>query len=505
MNATDKTLALSRPLGVAGELGAGGLEPNTVYARRVILTGQLETLQSSNGKWCFLNSLRLLSRIIGALEVVFPDGLTGFEQEVSELIPTLWSAGTVKVVRKNDTNWIGVSAILNIGPEVRPDLPWTSILANGWVARYTSGPDPLPADVSQVNPLSCLLAASFGVTEIFKRVYDISTEEVGFVKNGAFSLFELSNNFDDCGPELPSFIQLPETLVLGGGAIGNGLTLLLSQLPLEGRILILDKQVFGVENFGTCTLLDSEKWINSSKAEMLAAWLARRSALQVTGKLTTIEDAIAGNLLNNKIDLVINGLDDIGARRVVQKLWPSLIVDGAINSAGAAVVTHSIAHRKFACLRCNFTAQDVDLTASQVRATGLSESSLHGNQNRPIRDEDIDKADVKARAWLRVQQGLGQTICSTVSAGIAQGLGLKLATGFRPSVPFVATASAALVIAQVLKNLLWSDERFVHEFQFASVFVGPETSIKTGRLAEKNCECTTNVSIIDRLIARRNG
>ncbi|WP_207000026.1 ThiF family adenylyltransferase [Trinickia mobilis] len=505
MNQEEKLLAASRPLGVAVELGASELNAASVYAKRVVLTGELPALSTRNGHLCFQNSLRLLSRIVGILDVVVPDASEDLQREVDEIVASLWSQGTIRRVRVEDNTFLGASAILNIGSEVRPDLPWTSILANGWVARCTSGSRPLPAETGQDNPLSCMLAASFGVTEVFKRIYAIPVDKAAPMEDAAFSLFELSCTFKDCGPPLPNTIALPETLILGAGAIGNGLVLVLSQLPLTGNVLLMDKQDFATENFGTCALLDSTDWIGNSKAKMLAEWLRTRSTLNVEGDSSTIEDALGTPTLKNNIDLVINGLDDVGARRAVQKLWPSLLVDGAINSAGAAVVTYSISHRRFACLRCTFREPNEDYIAQQVEATGLHKSSLEGDPNRLINDTDIAAADESAREWLREQQRQGKTICSTVSTGVAENLGLKLAKGFRPSVPFVATASAALVAAQVLRNLFWPEQRFVHEFQFGSVFGGPSTSTAVGRRADSECECTKNAGLIDMLIARRGG
>lgn len=504
MNQEERALAASRPLGVASELGATELDPETVYTKRVVLTGELATLRTRNGQWCFLDCLRLLPRVVGVFDVAVPDGLPDFAAEVDEIIKSVWSQGNVRRIQVRELAFDGAIAILNIGSEVRPELPWTSVQSNGWIARCTSGSHPLETDTDQDNPVSCLLAASFGVGEVFKRVYGLRPDKAPLMEDAAFSLFEFSTNPAGHGPRLPASISLPDTLVLGAGAIGNGLVLLLSQLPLIGRVLVMDKQNFGVENFGTCTLLDSSEWLGSSKAKMLAGWLKAQSYLEVEGVISTIENALGGTAFNNKIDLVINGLDDIDARRTVQKLWPTLLVDGAINSAGAAVVTHSVHHKRFACLRCTFPQPDESHTDRQVNATGLHPSSLTGNQHRQITDEDIDLAEESSREWLREQQRLGQTICSTVSVGIAENLGLKLAKGFRPSVPFIATASAALVIAQVLRNLVWPHEPFVHEFQFSSLFVGITTAVKVGRLADPRCECTKNSKVIDALIARRH-
>lgn len=503
-SAVDNKLAASRPLGVAQELGAGEIDAAIVLSKTVILTGEKDVLAHRNGRWCFIDCLRLLTRVVGDLRVVLPDGLPEMQADLDDLLPALWSQGKVRQVEANQCDWGSAVAVLNVGPQVRPDLRWTSILANGWVARCTSGGKPLPVGCEQDNPLSSMLAASFGVTEVFKRVYGVPPERAPLMEDAAFSLFELSTSFDSLGPQIPASISLPNTLLLGAGAIGNGLALLLSQLPLTGNFLMMDKQDFGVENYGTCTLLDLPTWLDQPKAELLGKWLDERSGLKASGLKSTIEDFLAKNLLEGEyFDLVINGLDDIDARKAVQMLWPRLTVDGAINSAGAAVVTHSMAQRRFACLRCAFDSPKKDHIAAQSEVTGLSRASLHGDQNRQISEEDIASASEEARTWLREQQRLGRTICSTMQAVQAAGLGLKLKDNFRPSVPFVATASAALVVAQVLRNLLWPDEKFVHIFQLASLFVGPETQIRVKRLASTECECIRHAGVIDHLLAIR--
>jgi molybdopterin/thiamine biosynthesis adenylyltransferase len=504
MNQEEKSLASSRPFGVANELGATELNAATVYAKRVVLTGERLALSTRNGQWCFLDSLRLLSRVVGVLEVAIPEGLPELERDVDILVPELWSQGTVCRVQPEQASFDSATAILNVGSEVHPHLPWTSILANGWVARCTSGATALSMPTDQDNPVSCMLAASFGVTEVFKRVYSVPTSVAAPTEDVAFSLFELDSVFNGYGPALPGSISLPSTLVLGAGAIGNGLVLLLSQLALHGSVLLMDKQNFGTENYGTCTLLDFAEWIGKPKANMLADWLRSNSALEVQGEKSTIEGALNEHGSNPPVDLVINGLDDVGARRAVQKLWPSLLVDGAINSAGAAVVTYSTNHRELACLRCTFPDSDGDAGAMQAKATGLHRSSLKGDHNRLITDDDIAMADEPRREWLREQQREGQTVCSTITNGItAERLGLKLEKNFRPSVPFVATASAALVIAQVLRTLLWPEQKFVHQFQFPSLFVAPGTGVRVRRFASPDCECTKNSTLIDTIIARR--
>lgn len=500
----DINLTASRPFGVALEMGAGALDPKTVFAKVVVLTGEAATLNSRNGQWCFLNCLRLLARVVGELWVALPDDVPELQVEVQRLLPALWSQGHVTQVPHHQGSWQRAAAVLNVGPNVDASLPWTSIMANGWVARCTSDAHALPLECELANPMACMLAASMGVTEIFKRVYGVPLDVAPPVLDAAFSLFEMNSSYDGFGPPLPNEITIPSTLMLGAGAIGNGLALLASQLPLRGDMVLMDKQNFATENFGTCTLLDSASWIGKPKAHMLTQWLAGRSALRVEPMKSTIEDALAGeDLGRKKIDLVVNGLDDVEARRAVQRLWPRLAVDGAINSVGAAVVTHSLSKPELACLRCAYDSPSADLAATQSAMTGLSLETLSGDQNRVISDTDVASAREDARLWLREQQRQGRTICSTMQAAQAEGLGLRLQEDFSPSVPFVATASAALVLAQVLRNLLWPDERFVHIFQFPNIFAGPDLQTRVKRWASAGCECQRHRAVIDRLVAAR--
>lgn len=501
----DRQMAASRPLGVAQHLGAMDLDQVTVFSRIVILTGEKDALGTRNGQWCFINALRLLSRVVGHLQVALPDNLAEFRSEVGELIPQLWSQGRVDLVEMDEACWEEATAILNVGHQVREGYPWTSILSDGWVARCTSGTTSISADCDQANPIAAMLAASLGVTEVFKRVYGVPIERAAPLDRCEFSLFEFSQTPQGLGPILPPTVQIPNTLLLGAGAIGNAIALLISQLQLTGSLTVIDKQEFGDENFGTCVLLDKESSIGRSKAVEIAAWLEQtNSYIDAEGIKSDIESVLSAEILQGKlIDVVINGLDDVAARHAVQKLWPNILVDGAINSIGSSVVTHSMANREFSCLRCTFELPNKDHLEEQSEATGLSRASLGGDQNRPISDADIDAAAEASRPWLQEQQRLGRTLCSTMQMAQVEGLGLRLKKGFLPSVPFIASAAAALVMAQMLRNLLWSEEEFIHQFQFPNLFEGVETGHRFARFASKNCECMRHSVFIDKVLAKR--
>lgn len=209
--------------------------------------------------------------------------------------------------------------------------------------------------MDQPNPIAALMAASLGVTEVFKRIFGVPPNVAPLLEKVELSLFDHSTDPGFLGPILPESILLPDTLQVGAGAIGNGITLLMSQLPFEGRLHIVDNQDYQDENHGTSVLLEKSGWIGNSKAKQLAEWLKLQSNLYVTGDKVSITNALDSKIVKSmSVDLILNGLDKVQARHDTQLAWPSIIIDGGINETGAAVVQHRLDERGLACLICSF-------------------------------------------------------------------------------------------------------------------------------------------------------
>lgn len=497
--------ATSRPIGVAEQLARKPINPESVYSKLVVLTGEKEILLTENGRWCFLDSLSLLSRIVGNLIVVLPEGLGSLEEEAKQFCSRAWCRGSIRVEENGDTGILkDADAILSVGSIIMPTLPWTVINSNGWVARVSSVGDSLPNDVNQPNAMGALMAASLGSTEIFKRIFDIPVEVAPLLGKTEFSLFDQAASPTGVGPELKDAIEIPDTLLVGGGAIGNGIALLLSRLSLNGKVHVIDNQDYADENLGTCILLSTE-WVGNPKAKRLATWILEHSNLMVTGEKTPIEAAKASPLLSGlNIDLILNGLDNVEARSEAQSLWPSIIVDGGINAIGASVIQYRSDQSRSACLKCWFEPPKLDERQLQSKLSGLNIKSL-ANINRLLDQEDLDLADKDKREWLVKCQKEGKTLCSIISeAVLSSELGIEVEDNFRPSVPFVATAAAAMVVATAIKSLAFPNIPATPMFQIANLFLGPDvSSIKLNRAPSTTCQCVVHRKMIERIVKQR--
>jgi hypothetical protein len=489
--------ATSRPFGVAEQLAGRVLEPATVYARTVVLTGETEWLRTRNGGWCFTDSLRLLARGVGHLIVVVPAGLDTLSAEVAGICERTWSIGRIELTNRVPSHVIeSAHAILNVGARALPGRPCTTINSEGWVARCSSTRD-LPGPRGQDNPIAALMAASFGASEVFKRIFDIPPDTTPPVGLAQFSLYDFTARPTGLGPAFPNSLELKAALAIGGGAIGNGIALLAAQSGAIGDLHFIDCQTYREENLGTSVLLEKGGWLGQSKAKRLAEWVNAHGKLQATGDNTTIEAAIEGQKLKTP-RIVINGLDDAGARRESQRLWPDILIDGAINEIGAAVTQYRLAWKEAACLACWFEAPPVDAKTLQSEATGLHRDSLD-NLDRELTEEDVAAALEPRRGWLEARRREGKKLCSIITeAQMEARLKAPLAEGFRPSVPFVATAAAALVMAELVKYLAFPEAPSEQLIQLGSLFLGPEHIVSTSMKAKAGCQCVVHADAIRR-------
>jgi molybdopterin/thiamine biosynthesis adenylyltransferase len=311
-----------------------------------------------------------------------------------------------------------------------------------------------------------------------------------------FSLYSYRSSDRDPGPPLPDNLVV-ELLLVGIGAIGNGIVYLLDALPASGRVCIVDPQTFQSENLGTCLLIGPSD-VGKEKAMFAKAILSRKlKAKGFSEDFSSFRDRMGNEVPYPKV--ILNGLDNISARHAVQNLWPDLILDGAISDFGCQVSRHPWGE-DIACLRCLFQepTESADLIAS--RTTGLSRERTQ----RPfetVTNEDVQIAPDGKKEWLQAR--IGQQICSVVREGVAKQISEDdQAERFQPSVPFVACLSASMIVSELLKHLCGWPTPLAPRFQL-DVLRGPGFGREFSQERRRDCVCVTRKRNIDILRNRR--
>jgi molybdopterin/thiamine biosynthesis adenylyltransferase len=448
-----------------------------------VLTGEAEILTTDNGKNCFLNSIRLLVRVCPNITVAIPRSCTTLLQNAMVLSKHI-SFGRELEFRHEDEDMSQYDAVLSVGSKVRSDLPWTTINSNGWIARVTSGERELCGHCDLANPIAALGAACLGVGEIFKRLIRLRPER-GEVLNGfSYSLltYQESRDDTDCGPALPEDLAT-DLLVVGAGAIGNGLVHLISQLPFTGRISVIDLQNFEIENLGTCILVGPDE-LEKPKAVVLAEYL-KNAGIDANGFPMPFEQFVTK--FDAQPEIVINGLDNIDVRHQVQRsLWPDVVIDGAIGDFTCQVSRHPWPD-DIACLICLFRKPDGRLAEDvQSEETGISVHRL-ANPDALITESDIDVAPVAKQDFLRSR--IGRSICSVIQEAMAQTISQeKQREAFAPSTPFVACFSACMVVSEVVAHISGWTSKLEPRFQF-DFLVGPARGQQLPQARRPDCIC----------------
>jgi hypothetical protein len=488
----------SRPLGSVVKLGTQAADALRFLNKKVLLTGEEEILLTENGRLLALDCLRLLVRVCRVVDVSIPNTLSSLSDELKAVATEIEFTEPVRFL-VDSADHTSYDAILNVGVVGRAELPWTVVNSNGWCARVSSTGTPLSGQCGQTNAIGAMAAASLGVSDIFKRLIGLKDERGALFDGLAFSCYESSAGVDDPGPNLPEVLDIPLTALIGQGAIGNGIVLVLSQLPLRGKIYLLDPQEYGPENLGTCVLLGPLGVDRSLKVDWNAEFLKRTgSRLSAKPIPRKVEDAHAD--LDPLPAIVVNGLDQIPARHAAQDLWPDALFDGAIGDFSCQFFAH-VWGDEFACAKCIFVVPDApDPAIKESRESGLSVERIR-DPDSVVGLKDVEAAPLEKREFLR--ERVGKTVCSVASEAVLQAISQQ-GTGNlgSASVPFVATMSSAMVAGALVRWTL-DGTTGCHRFYF-DLLQGPQRGEHFNEHPRPGCMCVARKDAIVRARSRRH-
>ncbi|MBZ5658801.1 MAG: ThiF family adenylyltransferase [Acidobacteriia bacterium] len=477
----DSELAYSRPQKAAEQLGDLAEDRHRFINKTILLTGEPELLSLPNGRECFLDSVRLAVKICPNVAVYLPKQSNELREEAEDLAEHITFGKKIEFLDELD-DFKQFDAVLSVGAKAHPELPWTTINSNGFVVRVTSGATDVSSECDINNPIGALAAACLGVGEVFKRLISLRPERGEMLNGFSFSLRDYAETASDYGPEIPETLTR-DLLVVGAGAIGNGIVHLISRLPFTGKVTVVDREEYGAENLGTCLLIGPED-LKKPKAPYLTATL-EGVGIRAEGFMGTFEHFARD--LKQYPAIVVNGLDNTDVRQEVQRaLWPDIVIDGAIGDFTCQVSSHPW-RGDTACLICLFqTPTGPPAEEVQREVTGLSASRLQ-DPNSLVTEADVEAAPSEKREALRLR--LGHPICSVVQQAMAQKISEKQQEdNFEPSVPFVACFSACMVMAETLAHVCGWKSKLEPRFQF-DFLRGPAFGLELPQARRPNCIC----------------
>jgi len=298
------------------------------------------------------------------------------------------------------------------------------------------------------NPIGALTAAALAAGETFLRLIGLSRPS---------RAFELSAWSGACGPlgGLPGDPPLPaippiDALLIGCGNVMNGWAAARA-LRITGRARAVDRQSLGGENLGPYSLARRDM-IGQPKTLLLARHL---EPLITVARQDEELSLFLPRITRWHLPLppfVINGLDEVEPRHMVQRLWPR----GARGHGRRR--NDKPGHRPPAgqggqCLLRAYEAPDSE--TGYVRrteaATGLRRERFLSEFTTPVTAEDVAQAPPEHKARLQAAADSGQLICGYINqASLTETSG---GDNFAAAAPFIGAltgARAAAVTVAVL-------------------------------------------------------
>lgn len=494
-----RDLALSRPIAAAERLGDDAPGRHRFFDKHALLTGDAEALATANGRIILLNALRLLVRFCGKVTVQLPRVPAALLAELESEAARVTFGARVCFISSTaqDASTNAFDAVLSVGGHVA-GAERTVIASDGWTVHVDSVGGGTRARMGKENAVAALAASSLGAAEVFKRLVDLKPERGHPADGTPFSLYTYASGEDDPGPELPTLLRM-DGLLVGFGAIGNGIAAAVRELPITGTVTVIDRQAFGRENLGTCVMIGPGE-LGRSKVDVAKELITSRRGLRAVPLNGDVETLISQ--LTSVPPLVLNALDNRDARRAVQTLWADVTVDGAIGDFMTQVSRHpGDPFFDVACLRCLYPPDSGSSAETlATRATGLTGERVRDTED-VVREVDVERAPPEKRDTLRAQ--LGVKICSVTSAAVLAEIAARDFTeDFAPSVPFVATMSAAMVTGEAVKAMAGFDSPLEPRFQF-SALTGPALGLDFSESRHADCQCITRQAIIQLLRCKR--
>jgi hypothetical protein len=480
-----------RPAAAAVALAGDAIDPYRFLDKRVVLTGD-SFVVTANGRACLSYATRLVAKICRNVSISLPGAATDLIED-TRILAAKAAIDQPISVDASVPDPSEFDAILSLSRRPFQHHRSITINSNGWLCRVGKSQESLDGPVDQHNPIGALAAASIGCSEVFKRLISLKPERGRAIEALTFSVFSYRCGGTDPGPPLPSEIPIDIGLV-GLGAIGNATATLLGDLPISGRALAIDHDLFEDVNLATCLSVCPSD-IGSSKAEFARPLLSGR--LQVLPLTETVQKASErfGHSLGFP-PIFVNGLDNVESRVFVQGLWPDLVIDGAMGGQALAQVSVHPWGPDVGCLKCIFHEPPGEPTdVVQVRATGLRRERVE-EADSLVTVQDVAQAPKERREWLRDR--IGRPVCSVIEEGVADELSQnRQRAEFRPAVPFVAAMSAAMVVGEVVRRAMGLSSPLEPRYQL-DLLQGPEHGQLVPQSRNINCECVVRRVNIDR-------
>ena len=398
----------------------------------------------------FLLAVNLLSRMFEKVHAVFPSG--------AEAPRHPWDHGTVCAVIE-ELN-VTSSGNLHVEPPTRSDV----VLSIGETASIPSDREVVVCGTHWGAALDCdlpdagdgvlgsLYAGCMGAAQVLLHVLNMMDAHYRPMTPFNFSLL----NFGSRGAvdKTPKQIKLPETHLVGVGAVGSAAVYALAHLDdISGTLHLIDNQTVDDPNLNRYVLMrrgDIGRW----KVDVAAETLTGTSI-----DTTTYRDSFAkyADGYGRDVNLLLSPVDSEEGRRALAKMLPRRIINAATGGTTVTISTHGFNDGK-ACLHCLYMPDLNRASPEEIMAKemGLQPEKIKEllRTNDPVgpellaqieRNQGVDPGTWASAAELPIGSFYVKAVCGDAT------LRLPTANVIAP-LSFISTSAGILLAAELIKT-----------------------------------------------------
>jgi len=423
------------------------------------LAGNNKVLKTFNGQIMAMTAMNLLSRFHPRVNVdINPEIRRAVWMPFgmhSSLVDSLKNMATLVGSNAVSKCLPDLDILISVGTTANSAKYKIVINSDGWLAFMNRGYGETDFVSENQNPIGAHVAACFGVADVFRRLlYLVGSRQRPILREPkplVFSALDYSiDNPKAQNPLMPQEMDV-RAIVVGAGAVANGLIYALSTLPqVRGNVKVVDYQSFEETNINRC-LMVCLRHVGINKAEALAS--SQHSKLNIIPFPTTYEEFRKDNIAAD-FDLVVSTVDSNDTRIRIQSDLPRILLHGATGEHVSTISRHNFVEG--ACLGCLFFEQGSSALVTTSTKTGLPmqevDELLCGDAQ--VTEEHISviakRTGIEVR---RLQDYVGRPFTELYTEEICGTMGIKLGDKeFAASVSFVSALPGVLLAGEITKE-----------------------------------------------------
>jgi hypothetical protein len=435
----------------------------------------------------FALAANLLARLFTRLHLVAPDAAIG---------PHPWSPTSLHQIgadladiSEGSVDWSRPSSadiVLGIGaaPTV-PGVRSTFASFNGWLAGVDWA-----MESNQPGIFGALLAACYGAAQAFLHATAAVGGHLRPMRPFQLSLLDFSHS--PTNAETPTRILLPDSHLVGVGAVGSALIYALGHLlELDGSMQLIDNDLVGVTNLQRYVLM-RKKNVGEKKTD-IAAEVLRRRGLRANSYPVSFKEYT--DKYGHRLNLLITPVDSEAGRRYLATCLPRFVLNAATGQSTVTLSRHGFADGR-ACLHCLYLQPREQVSTEQrlARDLGLPLEAVVRllAENKPIDEAIVQQVERHRGVELgKFSDGVGQHIQSFYQRTVCGQAAVQTDNGtLTAPLSFISATAGILLAAELVKSSVPGLNGFSLDNYFrVDALHAPNPDIRERRLQDPTREC----------------